>query len=167
MIPPWVIGATGAFAAVSVIVLAACRSNGAAGAEGVLREPLAFDEIESGTQSGMAERGLHVIRDQGAFDVLWRRHAGLNLPMPPAPAVDFEGFMVVAAFSGTQPTGGYGIAIEEVWHQPGKDGAPGQIVVRTTESVPDEDAMLTQATTVPFHMVQVERADGEGVMLVE
>ena len=62
---------------------------------------------------------------------------------------------------------GYSVRIEEIVRIPATADQPGQLVVRTSEAIPDGDAMVTQMLTSPFHMVRVEKADGEGVLVVD
>ncbi|QDV06535.1 hypothetical protein Poly30_20450 [Planctomycetes bacterium Poly30] len=173
MIPTWILGTTGAAVALSVIVLAACRStNQGAGAPGEEPAPqphevLVLEDLGTGATSGITAAGLHVVRDQASLDALWKKHMRLQLPTPPAPEIDFEDSMVVAAFVGQKPTGGYSVRIEEIVRMPATANQPGRIVVRTSETLPDEDAMVTQMLTSPFHMVRVEKADGEGVLAAD
>ena len=172
MIPPWILGATGAAVALSVIVLAACRSSdgGAdnlpgSAPDGVSQDVLVLEELGGGAVSGVMEPGLHVLRDQAAFDALWRQHTRLQLPTPPTPAVDFDHSMVVATFVGQKATGGYSVTIEEVLRMPETASRASQIVVRTRETVPAPDAVMAQMTTAPFHMVRVPRANGDAVLV--
>lgn len=168
MIPPWILGTTGAAAALVVIVLAACRSTNQ-GSEGSPEEPapqevLVLEDLGAGAMSGITAAGLHVVRDQAELDELWRTHMRLHLPAPAVPQIDFADSMIVAAFVGQKPTGGYSVRIEEVIRVAATAGQPSQIVVRTSEVIPAEDAVVTQMLTSPFHMVRVEKADGEGVL---
>lgn len=166
MIPPWMIGAAGATVVLSAVVLAACRSTND-GADAMQKDVLGFDELGGGVTSGVTDSGLHVLRDQEAFDALWRQHTRLQLPTPPTPEVDFDVSMVVATFAGQKATGGYTVRIEEVLRMPETAERQSQIIVRTSETVPGADAMTTQMTTSPFHMVRVQKADGDSVHLPE
>ena len=166
MIPPWIIGTSVAAAALSVIVLASCRSNGTS-TEVLPQDVLAFDELGGGVTSGVTDSGLHVLRDQEAFDALWRQHTRLQLPTPPTPEVDFDVSMVVATFAGQKTSGGYSVRIEEVIRMPETADSTSQIVVRTLETVPGADAVTTMMTTSPFHMVRVPKADGDSVHVPE
>lgn len=163
MIPPWILGTTGAAVALSVVILAACRSS-AAPDDALPRDIMGFEDLGQGVTSGVMAGGLHVLRDRDSFEELWREHMKLNLPVPSPPEIDFEVSMVVAAFAGQKPTGGYSLRIEEVARIPASDASPSQIIVRTSETVPDEGAAVTQMLTSPFHMVRVARTDGEGVL---
>lgn len=166
MIPPWIFGTAGATVVLSAIVLAACRSSNG-GADAVHQDVLGFEELGGGVTSGVTESGLHVLRDQAAFDALWRQHTRLQLPTPPTPEVDFDVSMVVATFAGQKATGGYSVRIEEVLRMPATADRTSQIVVRTSETVPAADAMTTQMITSPFHMVRVQKADGDSVHVAE
>ena len=166
MISPWIIGTTGAAAVLSIIVLAACRSTNSS-TDGALQDVLGFEELGGGVTSGVTESGLYVLRDQEAFEALWRKHTRLQLPTPPTPLVDFDESMVVATFAGQKPSGGYSVRIEEVVRMPETAERTSQVVVRTSETVPGADAVTTMMVTSPFHMVRVKKADGESVHIPE
>ncbi len=161
--PPWILGSAGIALAMSVIVLASCRST-PSGGDTPLRQVLSMEDLKAGTTSGVTEAGLHVLRDQASLELLWKEHTRLQLPTPPTPKVDFTTSMVVSAFAGEKPSGGYSVRIEEVVRVGETPEQSSQVVVRTSEGVPAADAAVTMMMTSPFHMVRVEKADGDGVM---
>src|SRR3990167_3278268 len=73
-----------------------------------------FVTIDSGVSSGIATRETLVIKDEGEWLTLWRRHVSNRLPAPSAPNVDFSSEMVIAVFSGGRSSGGYAIKIERI-----------------------------------------------------
>ena len=162
MIPTWILGGAGAAAVLSIALLAACRSS-ATNAEDVAEEVLSFEDLGQGVASGVAESGLCVLRDQEAFDALWRKHTRLQLPTPPAPEMDFDASMVVATFAGQKSSGGYSVQINEVIRMPATAERGSQILVRTSETVPGADMASTMMMTSPFHMVRVKKVDGHSV----
>lgn len=66
------------------------------------------------------------------------------------------GRVLIAAFAGEQPTGGYAIRIDRVE----RDGA--RLVVHATFTGPAPGAIVTQAFTSPAHVVSIAQADAAG-----
>lgn len=98
--------------------------------------------LAEGASSGIEQPFVAVARDAETY-------AALSALVGALPAMDDSSFMknviVVAAFLGTRPTGGYGVQITR--------GANGSIAVAETK--PPKDAMTTQALTTPFKIVSV------------
>lgn len=103
----------------------------------------------SGTFSGIRQAKQVVIRDQKAFEELWKQHQpnGAN----PASQIDFKKNDVIAAFAGSKTTGGYSVEIGEI-ERKGKSA-----VVHITVWKPAPGAMLIQAFTYPFAMTAVPK----------
>jgi hypothetical protein len=111
---------------------------------------VAFRVLNHGIPWGGApEPGTAIARDAEAYAKL------LTGPFPngKAPEVDFSREMVLAAFLGTKPTGGYGIGVSAVQEEP--EG----LRVRLTVSSPTPGLGVTQASTRPFVLVAVPRSD--------
>ena len=105
-----------------------------------------FTTVALGSQSGVEERRDVVVRTTAEWERLWREHdAGQST----VPAVDFSREMVAAVFLGTRPTGGYRVEVTAVRG----DGAA--LIVEYAERRPDGDALLTQALTMPYHIVKL------------
>jgi protease stability complex PrcB-like protein len=112
--------------------------------------PVKFTTLERGQQSNIDEPREAVVRSAAEWTQVWREHAGDR----PKPAVDFASSIVIGVFLGTRPTGGYGVEITGVE----KDGT--DLIVTYREEKPARDAMLSQALTMPSHIVQIERHTG-------
>ena len=84
-------------------------------------------EIERTDYSGIEEARNVVVKDQSAWEALWKAHKSTVTPRPPTPAVDFSTHHVVGVFLGNRMNGCYGVKIDRV-HQEG-----GRIIVRYTE----------------------------------
>ncbi len=134
---------------------------------GAKREPVVLhvQTVSRGVSSGMAEEACVAIRSAEEFDALWQRHGNLQLPSPKAPEVDFGACMVVGVFLGTRATAGFGVEIQSVEQIPasGKDGSP-TLLIRARETTPEEGSVVAQMVTAPFHVVRVDRAEGDPVL---
>ena len=100
----------------------------------------------------------YVIRNESQWQRMWRRaHIPMRLdeqpPPPPAAPVDFKSEMILAAFQGRYPTGGYRIQISEV----GETNHQMTVVVKYREPGPQE--LVTHAVTYPAHLVRVPKSD--------
>ncbi|MBI4533234.1 MAG: protease complex subunit PrcB family protein [Candidatus Melainabacteria bacterium] len=111
-----------------------------------------FTTIDSGVSSGIATRESLVIRDEGDWLALWRRHASNRFPAPSAPNVNFSSEMIIAVFSGGRGSGGYAIKVERI------TDSGTELVVTVGETGPERGNINTMALTQPFHMVQLAKA---------
>lgn len=98
--------------------------------------------------SGLPEGGTYVIRDTESWKNLWVRVRDGE-----APQVDFSKQMVLAAFLGMKPTGGYAIRISRI------EKSKKEWRVFIQESRPPKGAFVIQAFTSPYHIKVVERTD--------
>lgn len=69
--------------------------------------------------------------------------------------VDFEKEILVTAFMGSMPTGGYDIEVTGVAYLPPDRGDMARATIRLAASSPAPDAFVTQAFTFPSHAVAV------------
>ena len=100
-----------------------------------------------GAQCGITDAQTCVITDAKEWAQLWRRmHQGAE-PMPDLPQVDFSRQMVLAAFLGRKPTGGYAIQITRIVAD------NGTITVTVRETAPSPNTPVIQVLTHPFHLV--------------
>ncbi|MFN5746491.1 MAG: protease complex subunit PrcB family protein [Methylococcaceae bacterium] len=114
---------------------------------------LTYTPIENGTQSGITTRGFHVIRHDADFAALWQAHtAGLS-PTPTAPALDFSKKMLIWAFAGSQPNGGYRLEMTGVTH------TKNRIVVSLRLLKPGEDCVVSAMMGQPFVMIALPASD--------
>lgn len=113
-----------------------------------------FSTVAEGSFSGIAEPTQVVIRNPDEWVALWRRHIRNQVGAPSAPPVDFSRKMVVGIFMGQRGTGGYAIEITKVE----RDEARLRVFCRSQS--PDPGAILTQALTQPFHVIELPRDDG-------
>ncbi len=91
----------------------------------------------------------YLARDPNQLLSLWRLVAGLQVPPPPTPSVDFSQSRVVAFFWGQKPTGGYSLQL--VSSQLVGDTL--RVTLRLTS--PPAGAIVTQALTSPFLLLEV------------
>jgi hypothetical protein len=115
---------------------------------------IAFQTLASDTMSGVKVAKAVVIKDAAGFGKLWAEHGGNRIPAPDMPKVDFGHQMVLAVFSGQQPSlCGRSIAILRV----GSDN--GKLVVEYDEHEVQTVQVCAAVVTTPMHMVVVERSD--------
>lgn len=117
--------------------------------------PLAFRTIEQSASSAEKENKNMVIKDEATWKAVWAEtHANMT-PVPDLPEVDFKTKMVIAAFMGEKPTGGFSIEIERIIR------AEKKIIAFIVENSPHSACMVTKALTAPYHFVEVERFESE------
>lgn len=117
-------------------------------------EAVEFETIEKGTFGNTdIEKQNLVIRDYDAFERVWKElYEGRN-PVPEMPVIDFESEMVVAAFLGKKPHGGYTVEISDMV-------LSDKLGVKVISTKPGDDCMLTMAITAPYHLVKVPKVEG-------
>lgn len=111
-----------------------------------------FHTVAQGEHSRITEPRRTVVRDAAAWRALWTAHSGPDIPEPP---VDFQSRMVAAVFAGERPTPGYAISITGVR----QDGADWVLLV--DERRPVEGTLTAQVVTTPFHVVSLQRYEGQ------
>jgi hypothetical protein len=112
---------------------------------------VAYTTIASGAHSGIDDRREVVVRSAAEWAALWKEHAAGQ----PAPSVDFARSIVVGLFLGSRPTGGHAVEIR------GVERNDRTLTVTYRERRPDPSSIVTQVMTAPFHLVRVDRHDGE------
>jgi hypothetical protein len=91
-----------------------------------------------------------VVRDEDAWQALWKEHGVTKLP----PKVDFSSTMVVGVFLGSRPQSGYGVQISRAYTE------GGNLVVEYVVRKPEPGAMTAQVVTAPYILVQVPEHAG-------
>ena len=105
-------------------------------------EELTPTTIAQGTDSAITEPRQVVARTTDEWRALWSAHSSGALP-----SVDFSRAIVVGIFLGSRPTPGYRVTVV------GATAKDATAVVRFVEDRPDQDAILPQVLTTPFHLV--------------
>lgn len=137
-------------------VCASCRGTGEAQDVGLEPEDEpAVRSLVRGYHSGVRETGARVARTEAQWGELWREHASYLVPEPPLPEVDWSRDMVVGAFLGERPSGGFAIEIRDVVARDGR------LVVEAIESKPAVDRVVPMVVTHPYHFVRVPKGEGE------
>jgi hypothetical protein len=133
-----------------MVMTAACTGGTAAVEE---RQMMGDDivELARGNHSGEPAERMMVIRDATELARIWSATGERGDP----PAVDFEQFMVVAAFMGERRTGGYRVRVDSV-SQSGD-----RMTVSVKMEAPGPGCMTTQALTQPYQIVKLPRLEGE------
>lgn len=132
----------------ALALAAGCASRGA-----VEMELTPIEGIVERSQSGIEDERRTVIETTEAWLAFWREVTTLEAPPPPAPEIDFEKRIVVYASMGTQPSGGYRIAIPTVYEDRER------IFVEVVRYAPGVGCVTTQALSAPVAAVAVEKRD--------
>lgn len=111
------------------------------------------ETIDQGYYSGYSEKKFLVIKTPEEWRKVWNIHAGIKLPVPEPPEIDFNRQMIVAVFAGEYSTGGYAIKIDSI------EKTETKILVNIAESKPKRDTITTQALTQPYQITQIETTD--------
>jgi hypothetical protein len=129
----------------AAIILAVCLG----GACATTARAVAFADVASAATS-RHEGGPALIigTTDGARATIASLRPGLTLP---------GGIVLVAAFQGQQPTGGFGIRIARIE----RDGD--RLVVRAIFSKPLDNGFVTDLVTSPVHIVSIAASDTFGV----
>ncbi|MDF2626653.1 MAG: hypothetical protein K0R39_484 [Symbiobacteriaceae bacterium] len=114
-------------------------------------QALAFTSLQRGAYSGIRERKAVLISDEAAWRSNWQQLSAHQVPAPAAPAMDFTQHSVLAVYMGEKNTGGHSIEIT------GVEVSGGKLKVTVQQTTPGPGAMVTQALTQPYHMVQIPK----------
>ena len=131
-----------------------------AGASPITLLPLPDSAGSVRIYTGVAEPAHFVLGDAAQWAALWGRVAANLYPHPPAPAVDFERHMVVAAAMGMKPTGGYTVTIDAA------SRLRDTIYVVVREVSPGDRCAVPQVMTAPFAAALLPRS-ADPVLFVE
>lgn len=108
-----------------------------------------------GASIALTERLTRVLFSQSDLEALWLEmypDAGLD---PPIPQPDFTENAVLAAFGGTQTSGGSQMRVSSV------DSEADSVLVTFTLSVPGENCISTSVITQPFILVSLPNTGAE------
>jgi len=128
--------------------------------EAVEQSSVNLETIDQGAYGNTEEASLLAIRDQDTFESFWNSLHGGNVEVPD---VDFSEKMVLATVLGERPTGGYEAEITGVTR--GSD--PPEVSVSLTETEPGPNCIVTQAITVPYHIVKVDQVSPDRLVFGE
>lgn len=103
-----------------------------------------------------ADRVLALVLDQEGLERLAMERIELR-PALDRVDVDFETHVLLVAYMGAMPTGGYSIAVTRVQAFPGSPDRPASLAVKLAVSSPAPDSVVTQAFTYPADVVSIRR----------
>ncbi len=109
-----------------------------------------FETLERGSNAGYDEPWCGVVRSREELEALWNRLYRRRTPTPSPPELAFEDGVVIAAFMGRRPTGGYAIEVNSVVQ------SGDELVVEISRREPGPGEIVTQALTSPYHVVWLE-----------
>ena len=133
-----------------LVAVAACAQSSSVPQGGVA---VPMQRILSGQDSGFEQPCRDVIKTAAEWQPVGEKLRRGREYAGPIPAPDFGRSMVIVAAMGTQSTGGYAIAIENVYR------ATGRLWVVVRETRPDPGGMTTQVLTAPVDVVSVPRSE--------
>lgn len=115
-------------------------------------EAVTISQQWTGWNSAQSTPRREVVRDAESWDSLWKTMFGKNVPLPDVPEIDFQKHMVIGAFLGTRPSGGYSVSIARIVEND-------KIQVFVRQQSPGPGDMVTMALTSPFHVVVIPRSE--------
>jgi len=99
--------------------------------------------------------GQQVVRDQAAWETLWKRLNANASPAPAVPAIDFTKEMLVVAGMGMKGHGGYKIAVSSATEDAGK------VTIEVAETSPGARCMNAMMMTSPVVVAKLPSRTGE------
>ena len=114
--------------------------------------PGAYRILDQGSYSAYDEPEpmAILINNQTELEQAWTLLKGNQVPLPPAPQVDFTQKSVLAIFQGLRNTGGYGFEIRSA------KLSGDQLSVRIVMQSPKAGTLVTQALTSPYVLLEVQ-----------
>ena len=121
-------------------------------ASGSSETSITWEELARGNQaSGGEGPRFFVATSQEELETFWDLAYGNLLTPPDVPDVDFSAESVAGMFLGQQPTGGYGVSVQEVALE------DGEVYLQVDVTEPPQGAITTQALTNPWVMARVSQ----------
>lgn len=115
---------------------------------------VAFDTISKGIYSQQAEKEYFVVKDTESFNQLLAKISNGDSEITNKD-VDFSKEMVVGAFLGEKPTGGYTVEISDAL----KQDKYIEFLIKINE--PDPGEIVTEVITSPYHIIKLKKSDME------
>ncbi len=123
------------------------------GASVTLSESAPLPTEWQGDSSGITEYREVIIKDSASWKKLWAEHQSNRGNPPPAPAVDFNKYMIVGIFLGDRGSSGYSARITDM-KEAGKE-----LVVSYRETRPSSSGMQLAVITQPYHLKAIPRTN--------
>jgi len=96
-------------------------------------------------------RGIHIVREVGAWQAMWSALGRNQLPAQEAPTVDFQRELIALVTLGEKPTGGFGVRVSGL-----RDDGD-RWILEAEEVEPASGSMQVQMLTSPFDLVRLQR----------
>ncbi len=135
-----------------------------------LHAPAVADHVGGSLHTHLIERGVHsfaqesyrVIQDEVNLRAIFAEIRAKDVSPRPIPEVDFDRFVVVAAFMGERSTTGYSVDFAEKTRQ-----SDDVLFVTVLASSPKPGMLLGGMVTSPYAIASFERGGYDAVMLVD
>lgn len=112
-----------------------------------------FEVIDWGDQSGYAEEGYIVVKNETEWARVWEKHTAPHTSITPYPEIAFSKSMVICVFMGKRPTTGYSVSIERIWSEDER------VHVEIAKSDPPKNLVVCPVITYPYVFASLERTD--------
>jgi len=111
-----------------------------------------FQILDRGTNSGVQEEGVKVLRTSRGFEEAMESILGAEKVQKLIKAVDWDSEQVLLVFGGSHPTGGYSVDVRRIVVV---DRQRLEIEAKLKKPAPGQ--MVTQAFTTPYTMVKMRK----------
>ncbi|MEM6628626.1 MAG: protease complex subunit PrcB family protein [Bacteroidota bacterium] len=107
--------------------------------------------LESGEYSGIFTLQNLCIQSEEDWEKCWKNIHSQSIPVPKLPVINFEKYILIACFMGSQNSGGYSINIDQVV----TDGEG--LRVRVLHTTPGKNCIRTMAMTQPYIVIRMAK----------
>lgn len=107
--------------------------------------------VDQGVSSAIKDSRVQLIGTAADWEALWAEMNSHREPAPDLPVINFDEKVLLAAFRGECPSGGYGLKIESV------SASRKALNVALTYTAPGPNCMSTMMITQPYEVVAIDR----------
>lgn len=109
-----------------------------------------FETLSKGSNGGIGKHNYLIIDSQIMWEQTWNQ-TFKHKTNPGVPVIDFTENIIIAVYYGWEATGGYSIEITKI------SESFSEFNVYVEETSPSLGSGLTQATTMPYHIVKTQK----------
>lgn len=109
--------------------------------------------VDRGASCAITESRVQVVPTVEAWESLWAEMHAHQEPVPAVPAVNFDEKVLIAAFRGDCPSGGYGLSVKAIGIN------KKNLSVNLLYTSPGKNCMSTMMITQPYEVVAIDRVD--------
>ncbi len=112
---------------------------------------VSFETLASGQYSGLTEKTNQLITSQEELNSVWQKIYSIQIPVPPAPKIDFSQNSLILTSVGEQKTSGYDIKIVKI------QTAAKLVEVSLEQANPSPNSIILPVLTQPFILVKTPK----------